>query len=502
MPEQVNEEKINNPPIEEGMVPEQVGESDGSIYYKLHSDSKNPVPELRTVEGRVRTYKAMSTNSTIGGILLAFKSLCKTAKFTVDQDPDDPQETRAKDRATFLNECIKDMQTPFIDVVSEILEMLDMGFKVMVPQFKARTGQDRDPNYNSRYHDGKVGWKSFMPIDPETIQEWVTPNGEGYLGLTGITQMSSSTGKWLTIPRNRMLLFRTTSINNDPTGKSILASCVKDWVRLEDAEQIQMTGLRRSLEGIPYARIHTQLAKDAQNNATARAAIQAAKKAVMDIDSRKDNGFILPADRDENGHLKVEVKMIGSQEGGGNTRIQDAKLVIEDKQHSIARSMLAQFMTIQGKGGSYALSKNQSEIFISSLQGYMTQIEEVLNNEAIPRLFAANGEGLTNEDRYLPTIKFSKFVKEDISEFFSALQQSVEMGLFEVTEQIQKKAGEMLNIDTTGQSELLEKRRAKKEAMEDLGSEEEVGGSPNGGDIPETDPDSITDENLNSIINE
>lgn len=210
--------------------------------------------------------------------------------------------------------------------------------------------------------------------------------------------------------------------------------------------------------------------------------------------------------------MQVEVRMMGSSEGGGNSKIQDAKIIIEQKEQSISRSMLAQFMTIQGKGGSYALSKNQSEVFINSLKGYMTQIEGILNNEAIPRLFAANREAISKDDHYLPTITFSEFVKDDVTEFFTALQKTVEMGLFEVTPQIQNKAAQVLGIDASGQEELLKERQERKRKLEnqadaslsgkvdnvDQGEKTDVADMD--AETPDTKASDITDKNLKNIV--
>lgn len=462
------EELIPSADLTEGVSPADVGEADGYVDYTLYLDKRVPVPTLKTIKGKVKTFNSMKMNSTISGILLAFKSLCQTPKVTIMENQDDPDRKRAKERAKFLEQCLEDMQTPFSDVISEILDMLEMGFKVVVPQFKARTGYDMDSNFNSRYKDGKIGWKNFTPIDPETIEKWNTPEGGGYLGLTGITQLIQRNAKEVKIPRNRMLLFRTTSSNNDPTGKSILEGAYLDWVDLVDANKIQMVGLRRSLEGIPYTRIHSKLA--ASGKREDKAAVISAKAAVKGIDARRDNAFALPADRDEHGHLLVEVGIMGAQEGGGNTRIQDAKVVIDAKEQTIARSMLAQFMTIQGKGGSYALSKNQSEVFINSLRGYMTQIAGIFNCEAIPRLFAINGEATSDKDHYLPKLSFSEFVKDDITEFFVALQKTIEMGVFEVTPQLQNKAGQVLGVDVSGQEELLQERNKAKKELQNMTS--------------------------------
>lgn len=498
---------IRNPSLlESKSAPNDIGEASGGIDYSIMLDSKNPVPDLKTVGGKVKVFSKMKSNSTISGILLAFTSICQTPKVIVNENKDDPDRERAESRAKFLEQCLDDMQTPFSDVRGEILDMIAMGFKVMVPQFKARTGYDPDISFNSKYKDGKIGWKNFKPIDPETIEKWNTPEGGGYLGLTGITQRISRNGKEIRIPRNRMLVFRTSASNNSPIGRSLLEGAYDDWVDLVDANKIQMTGLRRSLEGIPFARIHTELASKSQNSPSIRSAIEAAKKTVRDLDAKRDNGFVLPADRDDGGNLLVDVRMMGAADGGGNTRIQDAKIVIDAKEQTIARSMLAQFMTIQGKGGSYALSKTQSEVFVNSLKGYMTQTEGVMNNEAIPRLFAINGEGVNGDDHYLPTIHFSEFIRDDITEFFGALQKAIEGGVFEVTPQIQKKAGQVLGIDISGQKEALSER---KDRQRELSNTQQSGGindelsvldGVGGGGIPDTKSSDITDEGLKEIL--
>ena len=494
------------------------GEASSGIHYNTITDHRTPTKELKTLTQKVTVFNEMKTNSTISGILLAFMSICQTAKTLVNENKDDPDRERAKERAKFLQECLDDMQTPFTDVRGEILDMIPMGFRVIIPQFKLRSGYDNNSNFNSKHNDGKIGWKNFTPIDPSTISGWLTKDGQGYYGLTGVKQQTSLYGTEVIIPRHRLLLFRTISQDGNILGKSILEGAYKDYVDLMDANGIQMVGLRRSLVGIPYARIHSSIAAKADNgNIYDQASIQAAISAVQDLDSRVDNAFTLPSDRDERGNLLIEVGMIGAGEGGGNTHTQDAKVIIDAKEQNIARSMLAQFMTIQGKGGSYALSKTQSEVFINSLKMYMEQVAGVLNNEAVPRLFAINGEGVGTDDNYLPTIQFSDFIKDDVTEFFGALQKSIDSGIFEVTPQIQKKAGQVMNIDISGQEEALEARKAKAEELEEREAEmfsqaqeaddnedaHEKGGdddSDDGEATPETKSSDITDSGLKDIL--
>ena len=496
-----------DPNIGSGELPGDKGGAAGYVDYTNIFDSRTPTANLTTIAGKVTAFNRMKTNSTISGILLAFLSICQTVKHSTNENSDDPDRDRAKERAMFLSQCLEDMQIPFSDVRGEMLDMVAMGFRVMVPQFKMRSGPNKELGFNSKYNDGKIGWKTFTPIDPTPIHSWVGPEDTGFTGLTAINQRTSTMGKFVTIPRNRFMIFRTVSNNNSPIGKSILEGAYLDYLDLVSANKIQMTGLRRSLVGIPFCRIHTKLAKDAENSQANASAINAAKKAVSDLNSEKDNAFFMPADTDEHGNFLLTVGLMGASEGGGNTRIQDAKVVIDSKEQTIARSMLAQFMTIQGKGGSYALSKTQSEVFINSLKMYLKQIEDVMNNEAIPRLFAANGEGIKKGDHYLPTLSFSDFIKDDVSEFFTAMQQSIESGIFEVTPQVQRKAGQVLGLDISEQEDLLEKRIARREEMVNSATDsaEGNGDSPQaeGGanDVPVTKAEDITDEGLLDVMN-
>lgn len=492
-------------------LPSEIAENSGGLDYSLLTDDRTPISELKTISGKVKTFAEMSTNSTIAGILLAFKSMCMTVKFSVEENKKDPDKKRAKENAEYVQECLDDMQTSFSEVMGEILEMIGMGFKVIIPQFKLRSGFDFNANFNSKHNDGKVAWKNFLPIKPNSIFKWNGPEGSGYLGLTGITQQIARNGTYVQIPRNRLLIFRNSSSDNSPIGKSILEGAYKDWVKLIQVIEIQMIGLRRSLEGVPYGLISTDMmASDRKGDQDGVRAVQAA---VRNLDATLDRGFLLPGDRDDQGHLKCEVRMMGAQEGGGNTKIQDAQVIIDAKEQTIARSMLAQFMTISGKGGSYALSKNQSDVFVNSLKGSMDQIAGVMNNEAIPRLFALQDQMFGTKTEYMPRLVFSDFIKEDATEFFASIEKAINIGLFKATPELQRKAAQILNVGAGGQEEGLEEREADLKELKEIAKQSQIDIASNSGDtetpiasggddVPPTTKSDIKDPVLNKILDE
>ena len=81
---------IDAPTLDDGSIPKSVGESDGYVDCSLYTDKRNPIPSLKTIGGKVRVFNEMQMNSTISGIILAFKSLCQTPKLIINENPDDP----------------------------------------------------------------------------------------------------------------------------------------------------------------------------------------------------------------------------------------------------------------------------------------------------------------------------------------------------------------------------------------------------------------------------
>ena len=57
------------------------------------------------------------------------------------------------------------------------------------------------------------------------------------------------------IPLNKSLYYRTTSINGDPSGRSILRNAYTSYEYLNNLQAIEAIAVERELAGIPVARI-------------------------------------------------------------------------------------------------------------------------------------------------------------------------------------------------------------------------------------------------------
>jgi hypothetical protein len=70
----------------------------------------------------------------------------------------------------------------------------------------------------------------------------------------------------------------------------------------------------------------------------------------------------------------------------------DIDPVVRRYQHDIARSLMSEFLMLGGSaGGSYALSKTKTDLFLRSLESYINSIVDAMNKQLIERIWELNG---------------------------------------------------------------------------------------------------------------
>jgi hypothetical protein len=143
--------------------------------------------------------------------------------------------------------------------------------------------------------------------------------------------------------------------------------------------------------------------------------------------------------------------------------------LIQHHDGMMSRVFLTQFMNLgqEGRGGSYALSSDQSDLFLMSLMSLLSDIADVFNVQIIPQLIDWN----FGTDKY-PTLVFTPFsdtIRTAIMSTFSTIlsarypQVSNEMVL-----ELEKKVAEELGleIDYKAVQARIEKERAALQNIE------------------------------------
>jgi hypothetical protein len=334
----------------------------------------------RILRGELR---ALADSDPIAGAMLKAitMQLMQTARMV------QPASKKLRDRkdAEFTEGAFGDMSAGMDQNLQEICTMLTFGFSLLETVYKERHGANPLPGAaDSKYSDGKIGWRKWAPRSQESLYRWVFDDSGG---LQGIEQHAPPDFRALPIPISRLLLFRTETTKNNPEGRSIFRSGLRAAYFKRNIEQIEAIGIERDLAGLPTLGVPLRLLQADASDADK--ALLADMVALLKAIRRDENeGVIYPLVYDEHNNQMVKLELLTS---GGQRQFDTDQIVLRYDQR-LAMTYLADFLLIgHEKVGSFALSSTKAELFTSALRALLVGIEAVINDYAIPRLFALNG---------------------------------------------------------------------------------------------------------------
>jgi len=368
------------------------------------------LPKLRGLNA-TRTFREMKDNDpVIGAILMAFEMLLRAAEFRVEAVNDSPEAEEAK---LFVEQCFEDMEGTVDDFLAEVLTFLPFGFSVFEVVYKIRGGRNTsDTTRYSQFDDGRYGIQKLAPRAQWTIDRFLTDaNG----AITGVRQtaLTLKMGS-VEIPIEKLLHFRTSTINNDPSGRSILRNAFTSYHYASHIQMIEAIAVEREMNGIPVGRIPSEYLADSAT-AAQQGFTNAFKKILRDV-KFNDQGFILiPSDvyeNDDGSKTSIPMVQFDLVTAKGTRAIPTGDVILRHQQN-IARSVLADFLMLgSGDKGSFALSKSKTDLFLAAAAGYTEAISSVLNRQLLTRLWELNGF----DPELMPSIAFGDIAPVDLAE--------------------------------------------------------------------------------------
>lgn len=351
----------------------------GYVYEEL-------LPQLQGMKA-INVYQEMAQNSSvIGAVLFAIDMFMRKVSWRVEAASDSDVD---KQKAEFVSSCRDDMEHTWADFISEINSMLTFGWSWFEIIYKQRFNDQLDEfgTAQSKFNDGMIGWKKFMPISQDSWWRWDFDPASGQ--TIGMWQRPAPDYSERYIPIGKSLHFRTISKKNNPEGASILRSAYRSWYFLKRIEEIEAIGVERDLAGIPMATVPAEMLGE---NASAddKAMVQSIIKLVQNVRRDEQDGIVWPQAYDEKGNELYQFKLLTS----GGSRQFPTEPIISRYESRIAMTALADFLLLGNdstNNGSYALATSKSSMFQSALETWLNGIENVLNDRAIPLLFRQNG---------------------------------------------------------------------------------------------------------------
>lgn len=210
-------------------------------------------------------------------------------------------------------------------------------------------------------HDGRDRLHKIAYRPPGTISE-IKVARDG--GLEGIVQHAGPGDKKpVEIPVEHLLAYVYDPDDFSWTGTSALRATYKNWILRDRFLRREDKVLERNGMGVPF---YTAATND--ENEIARG-----EKIARETRTGKSAGGSLPPG------AKMELKGVSGQ-------LVDPRPAIVYHDSMIARSVLAHFLNLEGKGGSYSLAEVQADTFIQSLQTTAEDIADTANQYLVEPL--------------------------------------------------------------------------------------------------------------------
>lgn len=362
------------------------------------------LPQLQGIRG-VRVYREMADNDpTIGSILFAIEKVLQRLEWRVD--PSDPDDEVAAEYAQFIEECLYDMSDSWDATLSAILSMLTYGWSWHEVVYKKREGYSKNSRKRSKFDDGKIGWRKWAIRSQETLWEWEFDDAGGIQGFWQVDPYMNAHRVF--IPIEKSLLFRTTTVKNNPEGRSLLRNAYRSWWYKRRIEEIEAVGIERDLAGLPVAHVPPEYLSSAATPEQV-GILNAIKDIVTGIKRNEQEGVIYPAMYDQQGNRLFELTLMSS----GGSRQFDIDKTVHRYDQRIAMTLLSDFILLgHERVGSFALGTAKMDLWSVAVDAVARSIAEVVNQHAIPTLLRLNGM----DDELSPELAYGEVAQTDIGE--------------------------------------------------------------------------------------
>ena len=150
------------------------------------------------------------------------------------------------------------------------------------------------------------------------------------------------------------------------------------------------------------------------------------QRGMSSVNNNEQSSIILPMFRDEKGNKMFEFEAISVM---GQKANDTDKIISRFRKEIVTGLMASQLILGQEGGGSFSLAESLDSVTKMVVQARLTQIQEQLNHDLIPQLFALNGWDATDT----PKFEYGEVSEESLDEIGKYIQRTAAVGLFPKT---------------------------------------------------------------------
>ena len=352
-------------------------------------NTNRSVEHLVALQGRNGSliYRQMRVDSQVGMILRVHKNPIRSANWTIPE-PTDATDAEKKAIALASKWFFEDYTLNFDTLLNQILSCLDYGFSLFERVWKPITFE---------------GTKFLVP----TLQQRTQTSIENIFPDKQIVQQLKIQGGLQDIPFQDLVFFTLNQAAEDMRGEAILRNSYDPWRDKKDYRMKMNIGMQRGASGFPSMEIPKNI-------------------------SVEDNEYVAVEELLKNMVQHEDAYMIHPEGYKFTMFTFDFKAdifqkVIDAKNTEMALSVLAQFMLLgqSGKGGAYALSRDQSDFFLDGLQYVVGMIEKCFHrNVLVPFIKLNFGDTVDTSRVKLRGFNLNKKAGEELAKILAMMQKT------------------------------------------------------------------------------
>lgn len=354
------------------------------------------------------------TDSSIGGLLFVIEMIARQVEWRIVPFEDTPED---EELALFVRQCMfEDMTQTWQSTVAEILSFVPWGWSWFEIVYKQRGGLSKDKTKNSRFSDGRIGWRKWAIRAQESLVEWQFDEWDEVVAMA---QLPEPDFQRRTIPIDKSLHFRPSAHKQNPEGRSILRRAHRDFYFKRHIENIEGIAIERELAGLPKIGAPPEIFKS--NASPDEQALFAYLKEMGEKIRADEMSYILyPLEYDAKGNKRFDFELMTS---GGKRQI-DVAGAIDRHDQRMLMSAMADFLLLGSKDvGSYGLSETKFRGFLKAIKTWLDSICDEVNNNAIPPLLRLNGKS-SDRAPYLEAGTLDDISLKDLGDYVDVLSKA------------------------------------------------------------------------------
>jgi hypothetical protein len=224
--------------------------------------------------------------------------------------------------------------------------------------------------FEQKYAEGSDGREHLVKLAPRFPGTLSKINVAADGGLESVEQEGVSVGKAraasATIPVSHLVAYIHAPTDTSWTGTSVLRPAYKHWMIRDKMIRLEAQVLERNGMGVPVYEA-SALSNDPVGD------LKYGQKIASELRAGSAAGAATPAG--------ASLKILGV-----SGQLVSPREAISYHDSMMAKAVLAHFLNLEGKGGSYALAETQSDLFIQSLQTIADWIADTATQHVVEDL--------------------------------------------------------------------------------------------------------------------